>query len=95
MEHFSILVQPCKTLLCLIPKKENPTTIAYFCPLGLYTTNYKTLVKILVNKIEPHLGNLISPLQGAYVKGRQVSNPILAQKIMHSMRKSKNKKAGL
>lgn len=45
----------CKTLLCLIPKLANPSSANHFRPLGLYTTHYKIVVKMLVNRLRPHL----------------------------------------
>lgn len=90
---WQILNSWCKTLIFLIPKIENPITTNHFCLLGLCTTHYKILAKILINRLRPHFQKLISPLQGAFIKGRYTAGLfLLAQETLHSMNKSKNKK---
>lgn len=85
----------CRTLLYLIPKMENPSPVNHFRLLGLCTTHYKILTKILVNRIRPHLQNLISPNQGAFIKGRDTAYLfLLANETLHPMNKSKVKKDG-
>lgn len=85
----------CETLLCLIPKSNNPTTVHHFCPLGLYTTHYKILSKILVNRLRPHLQRLIPHTQGSFIKGRHTGDLfLLAHETLHSMNRSK-KQTGL
>lgn len=93
---FSSWVVPsswCKTLITLIPKIDNPHCVNYFRPIGLYTTHYKILAKLLVNRIRPHIQNLISLLQGVFIKGRDDADLfLLAQEVFHSMNKSSSKK---
>lgn len=93
---WNILTSWCNTLICLIPKIDNPYTTNHFRPLGLCTTHYKILAKILVNKIRPEIQNVMSLLQGVFVKGRQSSDLfILAQEILHSMNASSSKQGWL
>lgn len=83
----------CRTLLCLIPKIEKPSSANHFRHLSLCTTHYKILAKTLVNRIRPHLLNLISPTQADFIKGRDTSDLfLLAHENLHSMNKSKSKK---
>lgn len=62
------------TLLCLIPKADNAHKVHHFRPLGLCTTHYKTISKILMNRLKLHLPTLISPFQGAFLLRRHVSD---------------------
>lgn len=58
--------------------------------------HYKILIKVLIDRLKPFLQNLISPHQGAFLKGRQSSDLfLLAQETLHSMNKLKNKKGWL
>lgn len=82
----------CHTLICLIPKIDNPYTVNHFRPLGLCTTHYKILIKLLINRVKHFLSDMISPHQGAFLKGRQTSALfLLAHETLHSMNKSKNR----
>ena len=73
------------TFLVLIPREVNPTTFDRFRPISLCNASYKILSKLLVNKIKPLLGKLISPSQGGFIKGRHImDNVILLQETMHS-----------
>lgn len=93
---WSISTSWCKTLLCLIPKVENLINSNQLRPIGLSTTHYMILTKILVNRLRPHLTNLISPLQGAFIKGRDAADLfLLAHEVLHSMNKSKSKKGSI
>ena len=77
-----------KTLLVLIPKKENPDSLKLFRPISLYTVIYKSITKIIVNRIKHVLSKLIGPVQTSFDPGRNISdNGIIAQEIIHSMRK--------
>lgn len=61
------------TLLCLIPKSNYVTKPNHLRPIGLCTLHYKILSKLITNRIKPLIGNLISPYQGAFQKGKQAS----------------------
>ncbi|KAF7844371.1 reverse transcriptase [Senna tora] len=63
-----------KTLITLIPKIENASHPSHYRPIGLCQTQYKILSKLLANRIKPLLSNIISPFQGAYVKGQHTSD---------------------
>lgn len=58
--------------------------LTIFVLWGLCTTYYKILAKILVNRLRPHLQNLISPAQGAFIKGRDTFDIfLLASETLH------------
>jgi len=80
------------TFLTLIPKEVNPKTFERFWPISLCNASYKFLAKLLANRLKPLLGNLISPLQGGFVKGRHlIDNVIQVQEALHSSHIRKEK----
>ena len=80
------------TFLALIPKELNTVNFERFLPISLCNAYYKILSKLLANRINPLLGNLIYPLQGGFVKGRQlVDNVIQVQEALHSSFQRKEK----
>ena len=78
------------THLALIPKIQGPETLGNYRPISLCNTVYKVLTKIIVARLRPFLGKLISPLQTAFVPGRKgMDNVIIAQEIIHSLSRKK------
>ena len=74
------------TFLDLIPKEVNLVNIEIFRPISLCNASYKLLNKLIANRLKSLLGNLISPLQGGFVKGRHlVDNVIQVQEALHSI----------
>lgn len=83
------------TLICLIPKCNNPSEIKSFRPISLCTTSYKIISKILVHRLKPVLPSLISPNQGAFVPLRKVTDHVvIAQEAVHNMKHQKKGKFG-
>jgi hypothetical protein len=73
------------TFLALILKEVNLVSFEIFKPISLCNASYKIVSKILANRINPLLGNLISPMQGVFFKGRHIlDNVIQVQEAMHS-----------
>lgn len=93
---FSTCIIPEKlntTLITLVPKVPNPSSMVHFRPISLCCTLYKVISKILVARLRVILPNLISPNQVSFVPGRQiVDNIIIAQELMHKFKISKGKK---
>uniref|UniRef100_A0A2N9FS20 CCHC-type domain-containing protein n=1 Tax=Fagus sylvatica TaxID=28930 RepID=A0A2N9FS20_FAGSY len=78
------------TLISLIPKCLGPEVFGHFRSISLCNTVYKVVTKIIVNRIRPLLGQLVSPYQAAFVPGRRgVDNVIIAQEMIHSMSKKR------
>ena len=76
----------------LILSLTRPETIHQFRPIGLCNTLYKTMTKLLVQRLKPFLSDLIHPFQSSFIVGRKASdNVILTQEIIHSMTISKSK----
>lgn len=59
------------TQIILIPKVLNPEAISQFRLISMCNFSYKILSKILANYIKPHLPNIISTTQNAFVPDRQ------------------------
>jgi len=81
-----------KTFICLIPKTKNPAQITYYRPISFCNIIYKTITKIIVNRIRSFLDNIISPQQYSFIPGRHVvDNTIIVQEAIHSFQKTKGK----
>ena len=76
------------TFLALIPKEPNPTSIKKFQPISLCNTSYKIFSKVLSLRLKQIIPSLISPNQGGFISGRQISDNILmVQEAIHSSSK--------
>ncbi|KAH9745843.1 reverse transcriptase domain-containing protein [Citrus sinensis] len=80
------------TLLVLIPKVEHPTSLKMFRPISLCTVAYKTVTKIIANRLQDVLPEIIGPHQTSFVHGRHIiDNIVVAQEVVHSMRRKTGK----
>ncbi|KAH9659016.1 reverse transcriptase domain-containing protein [Citrus sinensis] len=78
-----------RTLLVLIPKVDHPTSLKMFQPISLCTVLYKTMTKIIANRLQALLPDLISPQQTSFVPGRHITeNIVIAQEVIHTMKKN-------
>lgn len=82
-----------RTLIVLIPKVDQPINIRMYRPISLCPIIYKTITKIVANRLKAILSNLIGPTQTSFVPGRHITeNIVVAQEIIHSMRRKKGKR---
>ncbi|KAJ9565118.1 hypothetical protein OSB04_001084 [Centaurea solstitialis] len=65
------------TLLCLLQKSVNATTVSDYRPIACCSVLYKCIAKVLVERIKPFLGDLVSISQSAFIPGRKISDNIL------------------
>ena len=65
------------TFLVLVPKKQNVEDLKDLRPISLVGGLYKILAKVLANRIKSVLGKVISPVQSAFVEGRQILDVVL------------------
>ncbi|KAM1540795.1 hypothetical protein ACFX10_005428 [Malus domestica] len=82
------------THIVLIPKVPNPEFVSQFQPISLCNFSYKVLSKVLSNRLKPLLPKIISPMQNAFVGGRQIQDNIgIAHELFHflKLRKTKSK----
>lgn len=81
-----------KTLIALIPKKPSLSSMSEFRPISLCYVAYKTLTKLVVNRLKEHLPHLVGPCQTRFIQGRSIiDNIIIAQEVVHSTRKKQGK----
>lgn len=81
-----------ETLLCIIPKIENPERINQFRPISLCNVIIKAITKLIVNRLRPFLTNLVSPTQSSFIPGRSChDNIIVVQEAIHSFNKCRGK----
>lgn len=71
------------SLIILIPKISNPSSVNNFCSISLCNVVYKIILKLLVAKIQPVLHKLISRCQSMFILGRWI---IENQVVVHEMR---------
>ncbi|XP_074306320.1 uncharacterized protein LOC141641562 [Silene latifolia] len=65
----SLLKQLNTTLVTLIPKITNPTSVLEFRPIACCNVVYKCIAKLLCARLGEVLPDIISPNQGALLKG--------------------------
>ena len=76
----------------LIPKVEHPDSLRLYRPISLCPDIYKTITKIVANKLKGILPELIGPMQTSFVPGRHITeNIIIAQEVIHTMRQKSGK----
>ena len=65
------------TFITLIPKKQAGREIRDFWPISLVGGVYKIIAKVLANRLRSVMGKIISASQNAFVKERQILDPVL------------------
>ncbi|KAL4283814.1 hypothetical protein GQ457_16G010140 [Hibiscus cannabinus] len=85
------MVDVNQTVIVLIPKIQAPTQMRQFRPISLCTVVYKTVSKVLVNRLRPLMSVCIDEEQAAFVPGRHISdNIIVAHELIHYLQSSRN-----
>lgn len=72
-----LLTQVNSTNICLVPKITNPSKPGDFRPIACCNVVYKTITKIIANRLLHVLDDLISLNQSAFVNDRLISSNIL------------------
>lgn len=66
------------SFICLIPKKEGAERASDYRPISLLNGIQKILSKVLANRLELIMNDLISPSQSVFLKGRSISDAFVA-----------------
>ena len=75
-----------RTIIVLIPKISDPTTMRHLKPISLCTFIYKNVAKVLVNRLKSIIPLCISGNQAAFVQGRNITDNILiAHELIHTL----------
>ena len=80
----SLLKQWNATTLVLIPKTANASCTSDFRPVSCLNTLYKVIAKLLTDRLQSLLSDVISPTQSAFLPGRSLAeNVLLATEMVH------------
>ena len=73
------------TVITLVPKGLNPSSMHDFRPISCCNTIYKCISKVIANRFKRVLPSLIDKAQSAFIKGRHISdNILLTQELMRN-----------
>ena len=73
------------TVISLVPKVTNPSSLNEFRPISCCSTIYKCISKVIANRLKLVLPSLIDKAQSAFIKGRHISdNILLTQELMRN-----------
>lgn len=61
-----------RTIIMIKKKNRVPTDPASYRPISLLEIIYKILSKLLINRVNPHVSNIVSSNQVGFVQGRQM-----------------------
>ncbi|XP_038972451.1 uncharacterized protein LOC120104769 [Phoenix dactylifera] len=96
-QYFSTVVMSTdwqRTLITLIPKRQDASEPSHFRPISLCTTMYKATAKLLAVRLRDILPRIISPEQGAFVGGRSISdNVLIVQEFMFDLRRASSRRS--
>ena len=83
------------SFITLIPKVKDPTYVSKFRPISLSNILYRFFAKVLTNRLQAIMPNLISEHQSAFLFDRLISDNILvAFETLHYMQNHNKGKSG-
>jgi hypothetical protein len=69
-------------VITAIYKSGDVTQPVNYRPITLLNTDYRVLAKVLANRLLKCMGDVISPAQSAFLKGRSIGNNILLLQVL-------------
>lgn len=94
-DYGSLLPGLNEFLICLIPKGETPELLNQFRPISLCNVLAKLVSKILANHLKSLMCKLTGKFQSSFILGRSTTdNIVIAQELVHSLRRRKGSKGG-
>nr|GEX49538.1 putative RNA-directed DNA polymerase, eukaryota, reverse transcriptase zinc-binding domain protein [Tanacetum cinerariifolium] len=80
------------SFIALIPKIPNAKFVTDFRPISLIGCQYKIIGKLLANRLSSVIGDCISPVQSAFIKGRYIlDGPLILNEILTESRQHHKK----
>ncbi|KAJ0744136.1 putative RNA-directed DNA polymerase [Helianthus annuus] len=80
------------SFVALIPKVKDPQLISEFRPISLVGSIYKIIAKVLANRLKLVISDISSPVQSAFVGGRNIlDSPMIVGETVAWAKKSKVK----
>ena len=71
------------TTVALVPKCKNPSSMKEFRPISCCSMIYKCITKILANRLQKYLHDIIGKNQSAFTTGMSISvNILMAQELV-------------
>lgn len=81
------------TFLCLMPKTISASSLSDYRPISCYDVLYKIISKVLCNRLQAVISDLILPNQTTFLKGRLISdNTLLTHELVRDFNKSMGKR---
>lgn len=85
-----------RTVVCLIPKITQPTSMTDLRPISLCTVLFRILSKVMANRLKECLPSLISENQSAFVEGRLLTNnALVAFELNHHIKRKTQGRRGI
>jgi hypothetical protein len=76
------------TFLCLIPKKQCPSSFEDYRTIACCNVIYKLISKIISRRLRPMLSAFIGEEQFGFLHNRQIHDVVsIAQEVLHSVKK--------
>jgi hypothetical protein len=76
--------------ITLLPKMQDAAALSDYRPISLINSFVKILTKLLANRLAPHLNDIVSNAQNAFIKKRCIhDNFIYAQRVIQLLHKKR------
>jgi len=72
--HSADLKSINSSYITLVPKKDNPETVNDFRPISLLNTPLKIIAKLLTNRLQRGISNVVHSNQYGFIKGKSIQD---------------------